>query len=81
DADLDAVYHKIEQLPKSNSGIIDRYFFKSLYYRQNKILYEFATADPGFTIDTRIEDLGQSLNLPDFLENQRKEIESNLHDL
>ncbi|MEB8210358.1 ring-cleaving dioxygenase [Staphylococcus succinus] len=81
DADLDAVYHKIEQLPKSNSGIIDRYFFKSLYYRQNKILYEFATADPGFTIDTRIEDLGQSLNLPDFLENQRKEIENNLHDL
>lgn len=81
DTDLAAVYEKIASLPRNNSGIIDRYFFKSLYYRQNSIMYEFATAQPGFTVDTSIEDLGKHLNLPEFLEHQRSEIEQNLHDL
>lgn len=44
-------------------------------------MYEFATASPGFTVDTDIENLGKQLNLPDFMENQRTEIESKLHDL
>lgn len=81
DSDLDAIYNKIQQQPRNNSGIIDRYFFKSLYYRHNSIMYEFATAQPGFTVDTPIEQLGQKLNLPDFLEEQRVEIESNLHEI
>ena len=34
-SDLDAIYKKLQQQPQSNSGIIDRYFFKSLYYRHN----------------------------------------------
>ncbi len=74
---LDTINHN----PGNNSGIIDRYFFKSLYYRHNSILYEFATEQPGFTVDTDIEDLGKQLNLPDFMEQQRAEIEENLHDL
>jgi glyoxalase family protein len=81
DEDLTAVYEKIDTLPRNNSGIIDRFFFKSLYYRQNSIMYEFATAQPGFTVDTSIEDLGKHLNLPEFLEDRRAEIEENLHDL
>lgn len=44
-------------------------------------MYEFATAQPGFTVDTSIEDLGKHLNLPEFLEDRRAEIEENLHDL
>lgn len=81
DEELDRIYEKIQQQPNNNSGIIDRYFFKSLYYRQNSILYEFATAQPGFTVDTPEEELGQHLNLPDFLEDQREEIENKLHEI
>ncbi len=54
-SDLDAIYKKLQQQTQSNSGIIDRYFFKSLYYRHNSIMYEFATEAPGFTIDTPLE--------------------------
>lgn len=79
--DLNAVYQTINQQPGNNSGIIDRYFFESLYYRQNHILYEFATADPGYTVDTSIKNLGKHLNLPDFMEDRRTEIENNLHEL
>ncbi|RIP36998.1 ring-cleaving dioxygenase [Staphylococcus gallinarum] len=81
DDDLNAVLATINRHSKPNSGIIDRYFFKSLYYRQNRILFEFATEEPGFTVDTKPEDLGKHLNLPDFMEEQRSEIEANLHEL
>lgn len=37
-----------DQLPGRHSGMIDRKWFKSLYYRQNKIMFEFATLQPGF---------------------------------
>lgn len=81
DSDLTAILNIVNNNPGNNSGIIDRYFFKSLYYRHNSIMFEFATEDPGFTVDTDIRNLGKALNLPDFLENQREEIEANLHDL
>lgn len=81
DSNLEAVLNTINHNPGNNSGIIDRYFFKSLYYRHNSIMYEFATDSPGFTVDTEIENLGKELNLPDFMENQKTEIESKLHDL
>ncbi|REH80446.1 VOC family protein [Staphylococcus felis] len=35
-------------MPGKHSGMIDRKWFKSLYYRQNKIMFEFATVGPGF---------------------------------
>ena len=81
DSDLYAVLDTINHNPGNHSGIIDRYFFKSLYYRHNSIMFEFATAAPGFTVDTAIKDLDKKLNLPDFMENQRTEIEEKLHDL
>ncbi|MEY8601007.1 MULTISPECIES: VOC family protein [Staphylococcus] len=81
DSNLEAILSTINQNPGNNSGIIDRYFFKSLYYRHNSIMYEFATESPGFTVDTAIENLGEQLNLPDFMEEQRTQIESQLHDL
>ncbi|ARJ50478.1 VOC family protein [Staphylococcus lutrae] len=37
-----------DELPGKHSGMIDRIWFKSLYYRQNKVMFEFATAGPGF---------------------------------
>lgn len=62
-----------------SSGIVDRFYFKSLYFREsNGILFEIATDGPGFTIDGDIETLGEKLDLPPFLENQREEIEGQL---
>lgn len=59
--------------------IIDRYYFESLYFRdENGILFEMATDGPGFTIDSTIESLGKNLDLPPFLEDRRAEIEEML---
>lgn len=62
-----------------NSGLVDRYYFKSLYFREaNHILFELATDGPGFAIDEDLDHLGETLALPPFLEHKRKEIEENL---
>ncbi|WP_106767058.1 ring-cleaving dioxygenase [Paenibacillus faecalis] len=63
----------------SSSGIIDRFYFKSLYFREsNGILFEIATDGPGFTADSTVEALGKKLDLPPFLEPRRAEIEAGL---
>ncbi|WP_152655597.1 ring-cleaving dioxygenase [Oceanobacillus sp. CFH 90083] len=62
-----------------SSGIVDRFYFKSLYFREsNGILFEIATDGPGFTVDGDVDHLGEKLDLPPFLEEQRAEIESKL---
>lgn len=59
--------------------ITDRYYFESLYVREeNGILFELATDGPGFTVDSTIESLGKNLDLPPFLEARRAEIEAKL---
>lgn len=59
--------------------ITDRYYFESLYFREdNGILFELATDGPGFTVDSTIESLGKELDLPPFLEGKRAEIEAKL---
>jgi len=61
------------------SPIIDRAFFKSIYYREpGGVLFEIATDTPGFAIDEPVESLGQSLSLPPQLEPFRTEIEAAL---
>lgn len=62
-----------------NSGLVDRYYFKSLYFRITRgILFELATDGPGFATDEPQESLGERLALPPFLEPRREEIEANL---
>lgn len=62
-----------------SSGIIDRHYFKSLYFREsNGILFEIATDGPGFLADSDIDTLGERLELPPFLESRRAEIEREL---
>ncbi|NLY80357.1 MAG: ring-cleaving dioxygenase [Lysinibacillus sp.] len=63
-----------------SSGIVDRFYFKSLYFREsNGILFEIATDGPGFMADgDDIETLGEKLVLPPFLEERRAEIEAKL---
>lgn len=65
-----------------NSGFVERYYFRSLYFREpNGILFELATDGPGFTTDEPLETLGESLALPPFLEEQRESIEANIKPL
>ncbi|WHY86580.1 ring-cleaving dioxygenase [Neobacillus novalis] len=65
-----------------SSGVVDRYYFQSLYFRDsNGILFELATDGPGFTADSTVEALGKKLDLPPFLEGKRAEIEANLKPL
>jgi len=61
------------------SNLIDRFWFRSIYFRvSNGILFEIATDGPGFAIDEALENLGEKLVLPPFLENRREEIEAGL---
>lgn len=64
------------------SGEVERYYFRSIYYREpNGILLELATDGPGFTADEPRETLGQRLSLPPFLDTRRADIEANLKPL
>jgi glyoxalase family protein len=61
------------------SPVIDRAYFKSIYYREpGGVLFEIATDGPGFAIDEPQESLGTKLSLPPRLEPLRREIEAAL---
>ncbi len=61
------------------SGMIDRYYFHSIYFREpGGILYEIASEGPGFTRDLPVSELGTKVILPPWLEPHRSEIEANL---
>ncbi len=65
-----------------HSGLIDRYYFRSLYFREpNGVLFELATDGPGFAVDEPLETLGERLALPPFLEPHRTRIEAGLQPL
>lgn len=57
----------------------DRRYFTSVYFREpGSILFEIATDGPGFTRDEAPADLGTSLKLPPWLEEDREMIERQL---
>lgn len=61
------------------SPVMDRQYFRSIYFREpGGVLFEVATAGPGFLVDESFEELGSSLKLPHWLEEQRAQIEANL---
>ena len=65
-----------------NSGEIDRYYFRSLYFREpGHILFEIATDGPGFAVDEDEATLGEQIALPPFLEQYRESIVANLDPL
>jgi glyoxalase family protein len=79
----EAQYHawtaRLRELGIPNSGEVDRFYFRSLYFREpNGILFEIATDGPGFATDEPMETLGEKLALPPFLEPRRAEIEAGL---
>jgi glyoxalase family protein len=62
-----------------NSGKVDRYWFRSLYFREpNGVLFEIATDGPGFGVDEDMDTLGEKIVLAPFLEPQRAQIVANL---
>jgi glyoxalase family protein len=61
------------------SGIIDRHYFHSIYFREpSGVLFEIADDGPGFTVDVPLEELGSKTILPPKLEPYREQIEANL---
>jgi len=59
--------------------VIDRFYFKSIYFREpGGVLYEIATDGPGFATDEDPAHLGEALALPPFLEPRRAQIERGL---
>lgn len=58
------------------SPVMDRVYFKSIYTNDpDGHIVELATAGPGFTVDEEPAQLGQTLQLPPWLEPQRGAIE------
>jgi glyoxalase family protein len=82
DAQYEAWAQRLNELGVRNSGAIDRFYFRSLYFREpNGILFEIATDGPGFATDESMETLGEKLALPPFLEPRRAQIEAGLKPL
>lgn len=73
---------KVLELGLHPTQVIDRFYFKSVYFRTPAgILFEIATDGPGFTADEKEQDLGKKLALPPFLESGRTVIEKNLPEI
>lgn len=57
------------------SGEVDRYYFRSLYFREpNGVLFEIATDGPGFGVDEDLATLGEKTILPPKFESRREQI-------
>ena len=77
-----AWYDHLRRRGIPSSGPVDRFYFRSLYFRDpSGVLFEIATDGPGFAADEPVESLGRKLSLPPFLEGRRREIEAGLKPL
>lgn len=78
-AGLTAWADRLSAIGIPNSGEVERYYFRSLYFREpGGVLFEIATDGPGFAVDEPLSSLGERLSLPPFLEARRREIEVGL---
>lgn len=67
----------IETVGLSPTPQIDRFWFRSVYFREpGGVLFELASDGPGFARDEDQSHLGEQLILPPWLEVQRREIEA-----
>jgi glyoxalase family protein len=74
-----AVRARIAAAHRHPTEVIDRFWFKSVYFLEpGGVLFELATDGPGFTADEALEHLGETLVLPPWLEADRASIESHL---
>jgi catechol 2,3-dioxygenase-like lactoylglutathione lyase family enzyme len=67
---------KLGSLGFNVSPVMDRTYFHSIYFREpGGILFEIATDPPGFTADEAVDELGQHLRIPPWMEKARSRIE------
>jgi glyoxalase family protein len=73
------VRERIELARRRPTEVIDRFWFKSVYFLEpGGVLFELATDGPGFAVDEDPATLGEHLVLPPWLESHREEIEAAL---
>jgi glyoxalase family protein len=74
-----AVRERVEAAGRRPTPVIDRFWFKSVYFKEpGGVLFELATDGPGFAVDEDAAHLGESLVLPPWLEPHRRQIEAAL---
>jgi len=72
----DAWQHRVAESGAHPTPVIDRYYFKSVYFREpSGVLFEIATIGPGFTADEPLESLGEHLSLPPNYEHLRDRLD------
>ena len=82
DEDQQAMRDAVQSKGLRPTAQIDRHWFRSVYFREfNRILFELATKDPGYTSDESLDELGERLVLPGEFEGQREGIEAGLTDV
>ncbi|HEV2218310.1 MAG TPA: ring-cleaving dioxygenase [Candidatus Dormibacteraeota bacterium] len=70
---------KLVEAGRNVTPVIDRWYFKSIYYREpGGVLYEIATDGPGFTVDEKPENLGKTLSLPPWFQVRREHLDESL---
>ena len=71
-----AVREEVAGLGYDVTPVLDRNYFRSIYFREpGGVLFEVATDPPGFAADENPAHLGEELRLPPWLETRRSEIE------
>ncbi len=74
-----AVREEVAALGYNVTAVLDRNYFRSIYFREpGGVLFEIATDPPGFAADEDPDHLGENLKLPPWLENNREHIEAAL---
>ena len=74
-----AVRTRVEGAGAHPTTVIDRFWFKSVYFKEpGGVLFELATDGPGFAVDEDAAHLGERLVLPPWLEAHRTAIEQSL---
>jgi glyoxalase family protein len=74
-----AVRERVEEANRRPTEVIDRFWFKSVYFLEpGGVLFELATDGPGFAVDEDAATLGERLVLPPWLEEHRASIEAGL---
>lgn len=79
DEEIEMWRDKLQSIGMRPSPAISRKYFTSTYARTPVgILFEFSSMEPGYTADESVEELGNSLVLPERYENAREQIEASL---
>ena len=75
--DIDRWLETVAAAGRQPSGVIDRFWFRSVYFREpSGVLFELATRGPGFAVDEDPERLGERLTLPPAFEHLRDRLDS-----